>query len=259
MSWVEIKRLIKRILPIILIVLVINIPSIASARAGGGGSGGGGGGGGSGSSSHHSGTPDGYSDRTNPIASIINLGMFFCISSAGVIIYKVKLSKKKIDSISAIKGLSKKDFNWDYDQMKSDIEEAFYKIQNAWIERNQDLAKEYMSERLYIRHRSKTGWMKVRKEKNILENMKLIKATPIAVKDRDGVGEDIVWIHIKAKAKDYVINEESGELIEGNRYRSIPFEEYWKFIRDDQRWILDEIRQIDDIDDLDFFNIDINN
>lgn len=256
MGWFEIKRIIKRILLIILIVLIIKIPSIASARAGGGG---GGGGGGESSSPHHSGVTEEYGGRSNPIASIINLGMFFCISSAGVIIFKVRLSKKKIDSISAIKGLGKKDFNWDYDQMKSDIEEAFYKVQNAWMERNQDLAKEYMSKRLYIRHKSKTGWMKVRKEKNFLENMRLIRATPIAVKDKDGVTEDTVWIHIKAKAKDYVINEQSGELIEGNRYISIPFEEYWKFIRNDQRWILDEIRQIDDIDDLDFFNIDINN
>ncbi|MDZ5017214.1 Tim44 domain-containing protein, partial [Clostridium perfringens] len=54
------------------------------------------------------------------------------------------------------------------------------------MERNQDLAKEYMSEKLYIRHKSKTGWMKVRKEKNILEKMKLLSATPIALKDQDG-------------------------------------------------------------------------
>lgn len=257
MSWFKIKWLTKRILPLILTVLIINIPKATLARAGGGSSGGGSGGGGGGSSSHHSGTTGGYSGRSNPVISIINLGMFFCISSAGVIVYKVRLSKKKLKSIATIKGLSKKDFNWDYDKMKIDIEKAFYKIQNAWMERNQDLAKEYISERLYIRHRSKTEWMKVRKEKNILQNIKLIRAIPIAVKDRDGVEKDVVWIYIKAKAKDYVINEESGELIEGNKHRTIPFEEYWKFIRNDRRWILDEIRQIDEIDNLDFFDINI--
>lgn len=258
MKWLKTKKLFKRMISIILLILVINIPSNAFARAGGGGSGGGGGGGGGGgSSSHHSGTSGRYNGRSNPISSIISLGMFFCISSAGVIIFKVRLSKKKIKSISTIKNLGKNDYNWDYDKMKDDIEKAFYKIQDAWMERNQDIAKEFMSEKLYVRHRSKTEWMKVRKEKNILKNMKLIKATPIAIKDKEGVLEDIVWVHIKAKSIDYLINEATGDLIEGNKYRRVPFEEYWKFIRYENRWVLDEIRQIDEISDLDFFDINI--
>lgn len=243
----KIKHFIKRAVPIILLILAINIPSNAFARAGGGGGG---------STSHHSGSTGGYR-RSNPIASIISLGMFFCISSAGVIVFKVQLRKKKMKSVSAIKGLSKSDYNWDYEKMKSDIEEAFYKIQDAWMERDQDIAKEYMSKKLYDRHSSKTGWMKIRKEKNILKNMKLLKATPIAIKDKDGTENDVVWIHIRAKAIDYLINEETGDLIEGNKYKSVPFEEYWKFIRNERGWILDEIRQLDEINDLDFFDINI--
>ena len=244
----KMKSLFKRVISIILLLLVINIPSNAFARAGGGGGGG---------SSHHVGTSGGHTGRSNPISSIISLGMFFCISSAGVIIFKVRLSKKKIKSISTIKYLSKNDYNWDYVKMKKDVKEAFYKIQDAWMERNQDIAKEFMSEKLYVRHKSKTEWMKVRKEKNILKNIKLIKAKPIAIKDRDGISQDIVWIHIKAKAIDYLINEETGDLIEGNRHKRIPFEEYWKFIRVEKGWILDEIKQIEDIKNLDFFDINI--
>lgn len=63
----------------------------------------------------------------------------------------------------------------------------------------------------------------------------------------------------KSKAKDYIINEESGNLISGNKYKTLPFDEYWKFIRNNKRWILDEIRQIDDVDNLDFFDINIEN
>lgn len=243
---------IKKIVSLLLISLIISTPQLTLARAGGGGSGGG-------SSSHHSGSIGGYGRRSDPFSSIISIGMFLCISSAGVIVYKVRISKKKIKSVSVIKELSKNDFNWDYNEMKKDIEEAFYKIQNAWTERNQDLAKEYMSEKLYIRHRTKTEWMKVRKEKNILKNVKLLKATPISVKDRNGLEEDAVWVHIRAKAKDYIINEESGDLISGNKYKTLPFDEYWKFIRNNKRWILDEIRQIDDVDNLDFFDINIEN
>lgn len=255
----KMRNFIKKSVPLILIALIISTPKLALARAGGGGSGGSGGGSGGGGGSHHAGTTGGYSGRSNPISSIINIGMFLCISSAGVIVYKVRISKKKLKSVSVIKQLSKNDFNWDYNEMKNDIEEAFYNIQNAWMERNQDLAKEYMSEKLYIRHKSKTEWMKVRKEKNILKNVKLLRAIPISVKDKEGLEEDAVWVYIKAKSKDYIINEESGDLISGNKYKTVTFEEYWKFIRNNRRWILDEIRQIEDVDNLDFFDINIKN
>ena len=241
----------KRLLTIIFILLIISTPQYALARAGGGGSGSGGSsGGGSGGTSYHS---SGYGERSDPISSVIAIGMIFCISSAGIIIFKVKITRKKIDSISTIKTLSRKDLNWDYYQMKKDVEEAFYKVQHAWMERNQDLAREYMSKRIYVRHKSKTEWMKIRKEKNILENIKLISASPVAVKDKGGSKSYSVWIHIKAKAKDYVINEESGKIIEGSKYKASGFDEYWKFIRNNKRWILDEIKQIDDVENFNFF------
>ncbi|MCR1950793.1 Tim44-like domain-containing protein [Clostridium sp. DSM 100503] len=253
MKKFKVSNFLKRFSAIIMVILVVNGPLVAYARAGGGG------GGGSHSSSH-GGSPSGsYRGRSNPITSIINLGMFAIVGSAGTIVLKVRLSKKKAKSISAIKNLSKNDYNWDYNSIKNDIEEAFYKVQVAWMERNQDLAKEYMSEKLYIRHKSKTEWMKVRKEKNILEKMKLISAIPIALQDQDGTNEDSLWVHIKAKSIDYTIKEETNEVIEGNKYRRTHFEEYWKFIKNEKRWILDEIRQIDDINDLDFFDINIKN
>ncbi|GAA0085846.1 Tim44-like domain-containing protein [Clostridium sp. CTA-7] len=257
MNNFKVSDFLKRVSVIILVILFVNGPLVAYARAGGGGSGGGGGGGGS-SSSSHGGSPGGsYRGRSNPIASIINIGMFVIIGSAGTIVLKVRLSKKKVKSISAIKSLAKNDHNWDYDNIKNDIEEAFYKVQIAWMERNQDLAKEYMSEKLYIRHKSKTEWMKVRKEKNILEKIKLLSTTPIALKDEDGTSNDCLWIHIRAKSIDYTINEETNQIIEGNKYRVTHFEEYWKFIKSEKRWVLYEIKQIDDINDLDFFDINI--
>jgi predicted lipid-binding transport protein (Tim44 family) len=179
------------------------------------------------------------------------------MASAGAIILKVRLSKKKVKSNISIKKLSKKDDNWNYKYIKKDIEEAFQKVGIAWMERNQDLAKEYMSEKLYNKHKMQTGWMIVRNEKNILKNMKLLGAKPIGLIDQEGTNKDCIWVHIKAKSIDYTINDETNEVIEGDRFKSVYYEEYWKFIKNRDRWILDEIRQIDDINDLDFFGIEV--
>lgn len=267
MNKLKFKNFIKKISIILLVLLIINGPSIAFARPGGGGSSGGGGGGGGSSSggstssyhdaSYHDGSSRYNRRSSNPIEYILSLGAFAIMASAGAIILKVRLSKKKVKSVIAIKNLSKKDHNWDYKEIKKDIEEAFYKVGIAWMERNQDLAKDYMSEKLYKKHKMQTGWMIVRNEKNILKRMKLLGATPIGLIDKVGTSEDFIWVHIKAKSIDYTINEETNEVIEGNRFKSVYYEEYWKFIRGRDRWILDEIRQIDDINDLDFFGVEI--
>lgn len=91
------------------------------------------------------------------------------------------------------------------------------------------------------------------KEKNILENMFLLDATPIGLKDFVGIDKDYIWVHIKAKSKDYTVNEETNEVIKGKASSDVQFEEYWKFIRNEKRWVLDSIKQIDQVTDLDYF------
>ncbi|NEU05707.1 Tim44 domain-containing protein [Clostridium senegalense] len=248
------RSFIKKVLILFLIIFVIKSQFTAFARPGGGG----------GSSSSHSpsssshSTPSRYSSgKTNPIANMLNVGLFIFALSAGTIILKIKLRKKKIESVEVIKYLAKEDANWNYENAKKDIEETFYQIAIAWMERNQDIAKDYISEKLYTKHKMQTEWMKIRKEKNILKDMSLLKVTPIGLKDCDGIDNDILWVLIAANSIDYIINEETNEIIEGSTCKSVYYEEYWKFIKNKDRWVLDEILQLNDVDNLDFFNIDI--
>ena len=258
MNKINFSNFVKKILVILLVVLIFNGQTIAFARAGGGRS----------STSHSSSNSRSHSNTSSTRLSrkptlietiiIITIFIVVCIS-ANTIIRKVRLGKKKYKSISVIQNLSKCDDNWNCSDIKKDIEAAFYMIQIAWRKRNQDLAKEYMSDYLYSKHKLQTEGMKIRKEKNILENMILLGATPIGLQDLGGINKDYIWVHIKAKGKDYTINEEANEVIKGKVYGDVHFEEYWKFIRKEKRWVLDDIRQIDDITDLDFFRIEAPN
>lgn len=131
-------------------------------------------------------------------------------------------------------------------------------IQMAWMEKNQDLAKEYMSDYMYDKHKSQTDYMNLIKEKNILKNMVLLDSIPIGIQDV-GINSNYIWVHIKAKSKDYTINEETEEVIKGSVSRDVYFEEYWKFIRKDKRWIVDSIKQVNEMTDLDLFRIEVPN
>ncbi|WP_234122482.1 Tim44 domain-containing protein [Clostridium hydrogenum] len=248
---------IKKLSIVLLILFVLNGHIVVLARAGGGHGGSSGGGASGGGSAHASYNGGGYGGRSNPFFDILNIGVFALVAVGGTIILKVRLEKKRAQSILTIKDLAKSDSNWNYKDMKRNIKEAFYKIQYAWMERNQDLAKEYMSKKLYDEHKMKTEWMEVKKEKNILKNVRLLKWYPIGLEDLEGTDNDNLWIYIKAKAVDYTIDEETNKVIEGKKYIRVAFEEYWKFIRSGNKWVLDEIKQIDDINDLDFFGIDV--
>lgn len=243
MNGFKFSDFVKRILVIFLLVSIMSGPRIVFARAGGGTSGG------HTSSSNHNSSINRSS--TNKSSSSDDLGIvgktimaiIFGIPTVVFVIFKIKLNNKSVKCISDINELSKSDYNWNYENIKKNIEEAFYKVQSAWMERDQDIAKEYMSDKLYSKHKLETENMKLRREKNILENLTLLGVIPRSVQNNEGTDMDCIWFEIRAKAKDYTINEDTNKVIQGKYRRCNQFTEYWKFTRKDNRWVLDEIKQ----------------
>lgn len=233
----NIKSLTKKISFMLLVILTISAPITTFARAGGGSS--------SSSSSSSSSRSSSRSSRRHKQNPLVTFGAWGCIVLAGTVGAKAKLKKKKEKSVSKIKNLADNDMNWNYKDIQRDVEDAFYNVNTAWMERNQDLAKDYMSNKIYEKHKSQTEWMEVKKEKNVLEKIKLISSLPVEIEDFDGTDNDYMWIHIEAEAIDYVINEETFDIVSGIKDRIVPYEEFWKFIKINNRWVLDEIRQKD--------------
>ncbi len=256
------RIIINRVLLIVIIATIISLPVSTFARPGGGSGGSSGGSGGSGGSrggSSHSSTGVRSNGRGSTLGSIINLGIFMAMGSTGAIVYKFKVAKKKKECVTTIKSLADKDENWNYEKIKNDIQEVFDKVGIAWIEMDQELSRGYVSDKLFENHRMKLEWMKIRKEKNIIEGLTLLGITVLGLEDRYGIDKDVLWTKIKATSIDYTINEETNQIIKGDASRPIGYEEYWRFIKTPERWVLDEIKQIEEIEDLEFFKINIEN
>ena len=81
----------------------------------------------------------------------------------------------------------------------------------------------------------------------------------MGIQDSQGTDKDNIWVQIEAKSLDYTINDETNEVIDGDNHRCIQYQEYWKFIRREERWVLDQIKQVKDVKNLDFFVIDVEN
>jgi len=215
------------LLAIILISLIATCiclcPEDILARAGGGGGGEGGG-----------------------ILGLI-LWPFILIYSA-IISYLVY--KKNNQSKQLLQKLASLDNNWDLDNIKRQVEKVYFKVQESWMQRNQDIAKDFMSERLYEKHKLQTDQMISQNRKNILKQLNLKEAKIVEIADYEDDSKDRIWVHIKGSMIDYIVDDRTNKVISGDKFEVEKFSELWKFVRGANGWVLDEIDQKVQISDL---------
>lgn len=217
------------------------------ARAGGGGSSGGGGGSsGGGTSSRHT-----YSDtgggRSHPIASVLSMGITAVAMAGGTIVFVYRSRKAKIKSVRLMKAYEKLGGNWNYREIQRRIEQAYYEIQECWHRQDVDYAAEYLSRELREQWRAKLEWMVIRGEEVIQKNVRLLSAVPVQAVDQEGEDEDRIWYLIHGSMIGYYIDRQTREVVRGST-RPERFYEYWLFKYEEGRWVLQEIRQKDELD-----------
>ncbi|EJO5348329.1 Tim44 domain-containing protein [Clostridium botulinum] len=238
---------------LISILFIFKLSLSVSARSGGGGHSSGGShsssGGGYSSSIHRSGGTSfggGYGSRESQIYNAIQILIvplfIILIWKKQVMINKVKISRKSRDTEKVISRLEKIDNSYSKDMLEKRVQETYFKMQRAWTSFNLEISKEYMSEDIYELHKSKLAWMKMRDERNVLKNIKLISAKPVGVQHYKDNSKDIVWFCIQGEMIDYIINKKSKQVIDGRTVNS-SFIEYWKFIKKNNSWVVDLIMQ----------------
>lgn len=170
---------------------------------------------------------------------IVNLILFpICIAYSLFVSYLVY--KKNRDSEQAL-ARAMADHFWSPGAIKSRVKQVFFKVQEAWTARNQKIAKDCMSEKLFQEHKQQTDLMQRSGTRNVLENIQLNRARIVEVLDYLDDSKDQFWVHIEGSMIDYTINDKTGAVVDGNRNKAEAFKELWKFVRADHGWVLDEI------------------
>ena len=163
---------------------------------------------------------------------------FFIMYSA-IITYYIR--KKSRDAEELLKKLAERDKIWDLESMKGRIGTAFFRIQEAWMQRDQTLAKDYMSASLFKKHESLTDKMLSEHKKNVLEKIELSEIRIVETADFKDDSADRIWAYIKGSMIDYTVNSLTLKLISGDPAEPECFRELWKFIRGPEGWVLDKI------------------
>jgi predicted lipid-binding transport protein (Tim44 family) len=146
-------------------------------------------------------------------------------------------------------------------ELKERVKEVFMHIQESWSEREASYAEDYSSQGLYFKHRSQIEDMINAGEKNILNNIRIID---VKILEASGGGESAygglepgtgyggdysasgrMKALIRASMIDYVINEDTGRVVDGDDCVPDEFCEQWNFIYNENGWVADEIIPVD--------------
>ena len=137
--------------------------------------------------------------------------------------------------------------NWDYREIQRQVEETYFQVQECWRRMDVSYGAPYLSQELMEEFDSKIQWMQVRGEAVVQRNVKLLSAMPVYVEDNPGEEYDMIWYLIHGKMTGYYIDVNTRKVVRGNT-RPETFFEYWKFVYRGERWVLQEIKQEDEMD-----------
>ena len=229
--------------------LALAIQLSALARAGGGGGGGGGGGhsGGGGSSGAGGGFvfvgggSSGSSSGGSPLLFFIILALI-----GAFLIYRGLSSRKSggsgtsddarlapgagVDAAavqSGVAALQARDPNFNPQVFIDRAQTTFFVLQNAWMARNLEPARIYLSDAIYHRWKLQVEQFVALHKRDVLEDL-AVNGCAIA-KVASDANFDSVTVRFDAIAKDYEVDD-AGKMLSGDKTIQ-PFTEFWTFIR----------------------------
>lgn len=128
---------------------------------------------------------------------------------------------------AGLAGLMERDPNFNQQVFMDRAQTTFFALQNAWMNRNLEPARVYLSDGIYHRWKLQVDPMLTQRKRNVLDNL-VIGGCAIAQVAGDA-NFDSITVRVDASAADYEVDD-LNRMVSGDR-TSRPFTEYWTFIR----------------------------
>jgi predicted lipid-binding transport protein (Tim44 family) len=107
--------------------------------------------------------------------------------------------------------------------------DVFFKIQGAWTERNPALVRSLLTDEMYNTLEKDADQLRRDKKLNKLDNI-AVRSVDIT-EDWQDSGVDFITVRFYANLLDYVVDEATGQVVDGSKTQPVKFEEYWTFAR----------------------------
>ena len=250
---------------VIAFALLAAVPAPAWALAGGAtGSGGGGGGGGfsgGGGGGFSGGYSGGGSSGGRPGSTMAALAIVFGIFAL-VLILQFALHRRQRPGFQGTRKAGRQardrsakaedvahaaqadDAYWAPEELKTRVRECFFPVQQTWENRDVDASRPYVSDALYKRHQLQLEGLERQHRVNRIADLKLDDVEIVRVVNVTDDSKDRFVAFVQCRARDWMEDTRTGEMVNGNKLAQTTFQQYWSFVRDPERgWVLDEIQQ----------------
>src|SRR5690349_15727712 len=163
------------------------------------------------------------------------IGLIYAVIHAAVLASKAHRSDKLLEKVAF------RDRSWSAATLMPRVRLVFDTVQRAWMQRDQGLARDCMSEALYLKHKKLTDEMIRGYERNILWQIELDELRVVGIDDYEDDARDSFCVFISGSMIDYTIDDRTGCPIKGSVDDPESFSELWTFVRGPQGWVVDEI------------------
>lgn len=170
------------------------------------------------------------------IAALI-LWPFFVIY--GMILMR-KIRKRALETAQLVLRFSAADSAWELTHLESAVRTAFPIVQLAWMKRDQDICRAYVTDNLYAQHKQQTDALIGKHRTNILENIILNDVLIVQARDEPDNSKDCFWAFINGKMVDYEVDDKTKKITDGDK-KLRDFMELWQFKRHGDQWLLNQI------------------
>lgn len=142
--------------------------------------------------------------------------------------------------------IERTDPSFSVEQFKETVQDMFFRIQAGWMNRTLDGIGNMLTKEMSDYFNNEFRVMQEQHRINRLENIAVRKVEPAEAWQE--MGKDYVTVLFTANLLDYVVDDKTGELVQGDKLNPVKFEEFWTFSREigTPSWQLAAINQVEE-------------
>lgn len=108
------------------------------------------------------------------------------------------------------------------EELVKEVFRIYQKIQVAWMNFDYDTLKKYTTNELYNMYVSQLNTLKVKKQQNMIENIRFYRANIMNYQINHNELETIT-IQLQVTCKDYLIDQTTGQVVRGNKLNTMNY------------------------------------
>ncbi len=133
------------------------------------------------------------------------------------------------DLAEGLRHIKQVDPSFDEAQFPDRVLDLFFRVQGAWANRDMSPMKDELTEEMHQLLQEDAARLKAKGRINRMENI-AVRSVDITEAWQEA-GMDYITVRVYANLLDYVVDDETGEVVEGSRTEPVKFEEYWTLTR----------------------------